>query len=48
MKLLATVVDDEPIDGRLKEDSDVTSSLQSHENRSRSLYIISTSAAPAA
>ena len=47
MKLLATAVDDKPIDGRLKEDSDVTSSLQSHKNRSRSLHMTSTSAAPA-
>ena len=32
MKLLATVGDDEPIDSGLKEDSDVISALQSHEN----------------
>jgi hypothetical protein len=48
MKLLATAVDDEPIDSRLKEDSEVTSSSQSHENRSRSLHMTSTSAAPTA
>jgi hypothetical protein len=48
IKLLATAVDNKPIDSRLKEDSNITSLLQSYENRSRSLYIISTSAAPAA
>jgi hypothetical protein len=39
MKLLAIAVDDEPIDGGLEDDSDVISSLQSHENRSQSLHI---------
>jgi len=48
MKLLATTaVDDEPIGGGLKEDSDVMSSSQSHENRSQSLRMTPTPAAPA-
>jgi hypothetical protein len=34
MKLLAITVDDEPIDSRLEDDSNVISSLQSHKNRS--------------
>jgi hypothetical protein len=48
MKLFAIAVDDELIDGGLKDDSDVISSLQSYENRSQSLYITPTPAAPAA
>jgi hypothetical protein len=48
MKLLATADDDEPIDGRLKEDSDVISSSQNHENRSQSLHMTPTPAALAA
>jgi hypothetical protein len=32
IKLLATASNDDPIDNRLKEDSDVISALQSHEN----------------
>jgi hypothetical protein len=40
MKLLATASDDEPIDGGLKENSDVINAPQSHENdRSRSPYM---------
>ena len=48
MKLLATAVVDEPVDGGLKEDSDVISSSQNHENRSQSLHMTPTLAAPAA
>jgi hypothetical protein len=48
IKLLATAVGNEPIDSRLKEDSDIISLSQSYENRSQSLYIIPTPAAPAA
>jgi hypothetical protein len=48
MKLLATAGDDEPIDSGLKEDSDIISAPQSHENdRSHSPYITPTPAAPA-
>jgi hypothetical protein len=46
MKLLATAGEDEPTNGRLKEDSDVISAPQSHENdRSQSPYIIPAPAA---
>jgi hypothetical protein len=49
MKLLATAGDDEPIDGGLKEDSDVISAPQSHENdRSQSPHMTPALAAPAA
>jgi hypothetical protein len=49
IKLLATAGDDEPIDGGLKEDSNVIGALQSYENdRSQSPYITPTLAAPAA
>ena len=34
IKLLATAVIDEPVDGRLKEDSDIISLSQNYENRS--------------
>jgi hypothetical protein len=47
-KLLAISGDDEPIDSRLKEDSDVKNAPQSHENdRSHSPYITPAPAAPA-
>jgi hypothetical protein len=39
------LLDDEPIDSKLKEDSDVTTLLKSYENRSYSLYITPTLAA---
>jgi hypothetical protein len=45
MKLLATAVDDESIDGRLEEDSKVINSSQSHENTSQSLHMTPTPAA---
>lgn len=49
MNLLATAGDDEPIDTRLKEDSDVISAPQSHRNdRSHSPYMTPAPAAPAA
>jgi hypothetical protein len=49
MKLLATAGDDEPIDSRLKGDSDVISARQSHENdRSQSPHMTPAPTAPAA
>ena len=40
MKLFATAGEDEPTNSGLKEDSDVISALQSHENdRSQSPYM---------
>jgi hypothetical protein len=49
MKLLDTAGDDEPIDGGLKEDSDVINALQSHENdRSQSPHMTPAPTAPAA
>jgi hypothetical protein len=48
IKLLATAVVDEPVDSRLKEDSNIISLLQNYKNRSQSFYIIPTLAAPAA
>jgi hypothetical protein len=48
IKLLATASNDDPIDNRLKEDSDVISALQSHENDGcHSPYITPAPAAPA-
>jgi hypothetical protein len=48
MKLLATAGDGEPIDSGLKEDTDVISAPQSHENdRSHSPHMTPTPAATA-